>query len=54
MLKRTFVKTLNGCILKCGSMFHTEFFWEKINDFPRTFQGLKSFFQGLLFANNMK
>ena len=34
--------------------FIQNFFEEKINDFPRTFQGLKSFFQGLIFANNMK
>ena len=32
------------------SMVHTEFFGRK----SRTFQGLKLFFQGLLFPNNMK
>ena len=29
-------------------------FCEKIKDFSRTFQGLKSFFRGLLFPSNMK
>ena len=48
------VSVRDGCFVRRAYMVHAAVFGKKIKDFSSTFQGLKSFFQGVLFPNNMK